>query len=73
VSYLGPCTFCDEYVAERDAAYPIRGWEVVRRGGGANRILGRERVEGQVAHRWCAEREVQRRQAGIADGQGALL
>ena len=74
MSYLGPCTFCDEYVRDRDAAYPIRGWEVIRAGGGANRILARERFPaGVVAHRWCVERKTAERARGISDEQGVLL
>lgn len=72
-TYGGPCEFCGRAVNPDFAAYPITGWEVIRAGGGANRILGRERVPGRIAHIACAEREVALRRQGIAPGQEALL
>lgn len=70
---IGYCTFCGELVPERQAAFPVTGWEVLRAQGGANRILGRERVPNVVAHARCAEREIERKRLGIAEGQGRLI
>lgn len=73
MSYGGPCLFCGRTVEAEHAAYPVRGFETTRSGGGANRILGRERVPGKIAHVTCAESEVARRRRGISSAQGALL
>lgn len=70
---VGNCFLCGEPVEERQAAYRVTGWEAARSGGGANRIIGRERIIGIVAHRFCAEREAADRRRGIAPEQGALL
>jgi hypothetical protein len=53
-------------------AYPITGFETTRHAGGANRILGRQRVPERVAHALCAERHVRERERGLV-GQEALL
>jgi hypothetical protein len=67
--------FCSEPVDERYAAYPLRpgAFEVTRAQGGANRILGREREPGKIAHVRCAEQRVRERQRGITEGQGTLV
>jgi len=52
----GWCTFCEQVVqAHQTAAYAVDGWEVERKGGGANAIKGRRRT-GNVAHVTCLER-----------------
>lgn len=57
----GKCHFCLQDVLEsQQAAYPIRGWELEREQGGANRILGREREPNVIAHATCAEVHVKR-------------
>ena len=71
MSYGGQCEVCKETVRTSEAAYPVTGWEVVRDGGGANRILGRERVPGRIAHWWCAEEKVRRDRFGL-EGQVSL-
>lgn len=55
----GNCEFCGEPVPiTAVAAFPVKGWEVERDGGGANRILGREREPNRIAHAVCAEHHV---------------
>lgn len=55
----GTCPFCIRPVLETDtAAFPVTGWEVERAQGGANRILGRERVPDTVAHESCVKAHV---------------
>ena len=71
--FVGVCEICGHPVAASKAAYRVRGWEVTRRGGGANRILGRERVPDTVAHFWCAEREVCARARGDTPGARRAL
>lgn len=72
--YWGRCKVCaDEVWTPRDTpAFPVAGWEVLRDGGGANKILGRTRVEGVVAHDRCVEREVDRERSGINPAQETL-
>ncbi len=52
----GTCLVCGRPVLPTEtAAYPVRGWEVERPGGGgANRILRREREDG-IAHKVCVQ------------------
>lgn len=71
----GLCAFCGEPVkAIETAAWPVTGWEVERSVGGANAIVGRERVnDGRIGHAVCARRAAERRRRGIADRQGSLL
>lgn len=55
----GICEFCGNPVTGlHTAAFRIRGWEVERQDGGANRILGRERQPNRIVHAWCAEDDV---------------
>jgi len=55
----GSCRFCGEPVTvQQKAAWPVRGWEVEREQGGANKILGRERDLSTIAHEQCAEKAV---------------
>ena len=70
---LGTCLFCGGEVEDGPAAYPIfKGYEITRRRGGANRILGCQREPGRVAHVLCAEQAVEEERRGLV-GQGALL
>jgi ribosomal protein L24E len=69
---LGNCHFCGRPVEPGPAAYPVSGWEVTRARGGANRVVGRKRQPGKVAHVYCAERAATLERQGLA-GQGALL
>ena len=69
----GRCHFCGDPVPLRGAAYRVIGWEVLRSQGGANRILGRERIPGMLAHAACAEKDAKRKAQGIVPGQGELL
>lgn len=71
--YAGRCHFCGDEVPARLAAYPVEGWEAARSQGGANRILGRTRLPGMVAHTRCVQDRLARARAGISPGQRALL
>jgi hypothetical protein len=54
VTIYGICERCGKPVeAPQQPAYPIRGWEVARSGGGANSIRLRERVPDRVRHVTC--------------------
>jgi hypothetical protein len=64
--------FCRKPVEFGPVAYPIEGFETTRRGGGANRVLGRERIPGKVAHVYCAEKHVREKERGLV-GQESLL
>jgi hypothetical protein len=55
------------------AAFPVRGWEVERGGGGANAIVGRERLPDRIAHAVCVRQATDRARRGIAAGQRSLL
>lgn len=68
MNYGGKCEFCGRDVDAAHAAYPVKGWEVSRGQGGANRILGRERTPNRVAHVTCVERDLLhgRGQTGMA-------
>jgi hypothetical protein len=72
-SYRGTCEFCDKPVfGFQTAAHRIRGWEVERGQGGANRILARERQPNRIVHADCVERAVKLARDGLT-GQGSLL
>jgi hypothetical protein len=69
----GRCAFCGQPVtAIETAAFRVTGWAAERGGGGANAIIGRERLEG-IAHAVCAKQAADKARRGIADGQGSLL
>lgn len=72
---LGRCHVCGGDVESmHPVAYRIVGWEVIRAGGGANRIVGRERLRDGtiIAHARCAEQRARDRRRGIADEQEAM-
>lgn len=49
------CPFCREEVPKGHGALrAVTGWEEVRKGGGANKIVGR-RETGEWAHSWCVQ------------------
>lgn len=55
----GRCEFCLEPVYDHEkGAFRIRGWELEREQGGANRILARERQANRIVHARCVERWV---------------
>ncbi|MCI4360654.1 MAG: hypothetical protein L3J91_03040 [Thermoplasmata archaeon] len=72
---LGRCHFCGDDVLDGQAvAWPVRGWEAERAQGGANRIIGRERVrDGRVAHVHCSELDADRGRRGLHREQANLL
>lgn len=72
MTFIGYCHFCGHGVEELDACYPVRGWEARRTQGGANAILDRQRVPGNVAHERCVRERAARRRAGTLN-QGDLL
>jgi hypothetical protein len=71
----GSCEFCGRAVDTlTTAAWPVIGWEAERGAGGANSIIGRERVlDGRIAHAVCARVDAERRRRGISAQQGSLL
>lgn len=71
----GRCVFCGRPVeVVHTAAWPVSGWEIERGAGGANQIVGRERVlDGRIAHGPCIREQVDRKRRGIAPGQQALV
>jgi hypothetical protein len=71
----GDCHFCAQPVLSIEtAAWPVVGWEAERGRGGANQIIGRERVlDGRIAHAACAKRAAERSRRGIAHAQESLI
>jgi hypothetical protein len=71
----GLCTFCGSPVETvQTAAWPVVGWEAERGSGGANQIIGRERVlDGRVAHASCAKQRAELDRRGIAREQTSLI
>jgi len=62
----GTCEFCGEPVHEHESAgFRIRGWELERSQGGANRILGRERQPNRIVHAACVEHYVDMERRGL--------
>ena len=56
------------------AAFRVNGWEIERGVGGANQIVGRERVlDGRIGHASCVREAVRLGRRGIAPTQGTLL
>ncbi len=65
--FYGVCEKCGEDVRDPEQpAYPVRGWEVGRTGGGANAIRNRERQPNRVRHVGCIPRP------GKTEGQEQL-
>lgn len=57
----GLCEFCQGPVTNvQTAAWPVRGWEIEREQGGANRIAGKERLPNVIAHARCLESHLRR-------------
>lgn len=71
----GPCHFCGRPVeVVHTAAWPVNGWEIERGAGGANQIVGRERVlDGRIAHGPCVRTAVDRARRGISPDQAQLV
>jgi len=68
----GICPYCERPVLTSEAAaFPVTGWEFERHGGGANRIAGRKRQPGRIAHVFCVENELRRDRQGLR-GQMSL-
>jgi hypothetical protein len=62
----GHCEFCDRPVLNAElAAYRVRGWELERRAGGANRIAGKERQPNRIAHVACVEADLRAERLGL--------
>ena len=65
-THYGLCEKCHEPVVEPQVpAYPVTGWELLRKQGGANVIHLRERIPNRVRHQKCLPK--------TNDEQGALL
>jgi hypothetical protein len=73
MSYGGQCVYCGEPVQTEHAAYRITGIEYTRDQGGANVIHDRERQPNWIAHKLCAEREIDKKRRGIHPDQSALV
>ena len=72
MTFYGTCEHCLTPVTGKPEtpdgpAFPVQGWEILRDGGGANQIHGRERVSGIVRHIRCLPKNVQ------DDAQGRLI
>jgi hypothetical protein len=66
VAFLGTCEFCSQPVTGAQlAAYRVRGWELERRGGGANYIAAKERQANRVCHATCVERVIRLDRRGL--------
>jgi hypothetical protein len=65
------CKYCEKPVDrfERMRIRRIEGWEEIRSGGGANKIMDRTVVEGVFAHKLCIDMHAD----GINPGQGQIL
>jgi hypothetical protein len=62
----GICEFCEgEVFPWQSAGHRIRGWEIERTGGGANRIAGKERQSGRIVHASCLERHLKIEKQGL--------
>jgi hypothetical protein len=63
--FYGICEKCGKPVEDPEQpAFPIRGWELGRAGGGANAIRLRERVPDRVRHATCLPHPKQSEQQG---------
>lgn len=70
----GPCCFCGGPVTEAHTpCYPVHGWEALREGGGANKIMWRQRDDTTVAHETCVNERASRERKGINEEQGTLV
>jgi hypothetical protein len=70
---IGTCEYCGQPVTgDQPAAYRIRGWELERKQGGANRVAGKERQADRVCHALCVERVLSRDKLGLR-GQLELI
>ena len=57
----GTCELCGSEIASYQyAAYPVTGWEVQRLQGGANQIVGKQRLPNRIAHARCVEARLRR-------------
>jgi len=66
----GTCEFCNQPVlTSQKGAYRIRGWEVERSAGGANKIVSKERQPDRIAHGHCVEHAARREQRGLVGQQ----
>ena len=69
---LGPCAICTRIVdSTHSYAYRVVGWESVRRGGGANQIIDRQRL-GAIAHVQCVRTAMLQSRSGIHPQQQVL-
>jgi hypothetical protein len=64
MTFYGTCEHCfrpvEGKVGTADGpAFPVMGWEILREGGGANQIHGRERLPEVVRHVRCLPSKVQ--------------
>lgn len=71
----GPCYFCKRPVNDVTdvPCFPVHGWEALRDGGGANKIMWRERDKTTVAHDVCVDSAARKDRMGISEEQGTLI
>jgi len=64
----GHCAFCAKPVRRHEtAAFRIRGFQIERKGGGANQIVGAERHPNRIYHETCVRSYVRKHARGLAD------
>lgn len=73
MSYGGRCTYCGREVEAEHGCYRVTGYEQARVGGGANKIIGRDRLPGWIAHPTCLSAALLRERQGITEDQGGLF
>lgn len=54
MTFYGKCAYCGEPIEPpTQPAFEVKGWELLRGGGGANQIKHRKRVPNRVVHEMC--------------------
>lgn len=70
MTFYGICAQCGKPVEHpAQPAFEVRGWELLRAGGGANQIKHRSRVPGRVVHNVCLD-ELLRSERGAGKQEG---
>ena len=68
---FGTCEICGKTVTDLTSrAYRVRGWEIVRQQGGANKITGKVREPERIAHGRCAEDDAKKERRGLRGQEG---
>jgi hypothetical protein len=70
---IGQCRECGKMIEQHETVvYPIKGYEVTRRGGGQNHVVHKQRVDGWAWHELCFDL-VMRRAGRGKPAQGTLI